>query len=448
MSSNREIEERLRRACENATPDVLPSVLSQCGRQRKGNVIDMKEATIKRKPVLKSRILSAAAACALLVAVLGGLGVYNANYAVASTVSIDVNPSVRIEVNQKERVLAVDSLNEDGKTVLGNMNLKGSDLNVAVNALIGSMVRNGYLSELANSVLISVNHDDPQKGAALQQKLAHEVNGLLEAEPFGGAVLSQTLSHDDEVNELAAAYGVSEGKAGLIKKLMAQNPLRTFEGLAALSINELNLLGASGAAALEQVEAIGSASDKAYIGREKALELALARAEVAESEASRIEVELDCDDGKMVYEVEFLAAGSEYEAELDARTGEVLEFNRDDHDDNNRDDDRYDDDNRDDDRDDDDNDRRKTAAPQTANAPSSTKAPSAGNLLSGEKARGIVLAHAGVSAGSAQDYDAELERENGRAVYEIDFKADGWEYEYEIDAETGEILRHEKELDD
>ena len=42
-----------------------------------------------------------------------------------------------------------------------DMDFSGSSLDVAVNAIIGSMLQNGYLNELANSVLISVDNNDP-----------------------------------------------------------------------------------------------------------------------------------------------------------------------------------------------------------------------------------------------------------------------------------------------
>ena len=62
-----------------------------------------------------------------------------------SIVGLDVNPSVELSINRKERVLKADALNEDARTILQGMDLKGVELNVAVNAIVGSMVSNGYL---------------------------------------------------------------------------------------------------------------------------------------------------------------------------------------------------------------------------------------------------------------------------------------------------------------
>ena len=42
----------------------------------------------------------------------------------------------------------------------------------------------------------------------------------------------------------------------------------------------------------------------------------------------------------------------------------------------------------------------------------------------------------------------ELDYEHGRKVYEITFYMGGYEYEYDIDAETGKVLKFEKDIDD
>ena len=66
---------------------------------------------------------------------------------------MDVNPSIELRINNAEKVIAAEALNEDAEIILEDMKLRGVDVDVATNALIGSMVKNGYLSELSNSIL-------------------------------------------------------------------------------------------------------------------------------------------------------------------------------------------------------------------------------------------------------------------------------------------------------
>ena len=122
--------------------------------------------------------------------------------------------------NRSEEVVKANALNDDANVILDGMDLKGVDLDVAVNAIIGSMLKNGYIDELRNSVLVSVENDDAAKGAALQERLTAEIEQLLSASSISGAVLSQTITDDQSLQQLADTYGISVGKAALIQNKM------------------------------------------------------------------------------------------------------------------------------------------------------------------------------------------------------------------------------------
>ena len=121
----RAIEEKIKRAVKNTQPDILHSVLNDC-QEQKGKVIWMTEQK-KNKQWIR-RLAAAAAVLAVVVGAFAGLTVYKANYAIASTVSLDVNPSIEIQINEKERVLAVHALNNDAEIVIGQMEFEGSSL--------------------------------------------------------------------------------------------------------------------------------------------------------------------------------------------------------------------------------------------------------------------------------------------------------------------------------
>ena len=63
-----------------------------------------------------------------------------------------------------------------------------------------------------------------------------------------------------------------------------------------------------------------------------------------------------------------------------------------------------------------------------------------------DAALAAALEHAGILPGSAENIVIKLENEDGRIIYEVDFTAEGYEYDYDIDALTGEIIDHEKEI--
>ncbi len=71
--------------------------------------------------------------------------------------------------------------------------------------------------------------------------------------------------------------------------------------------------------------AAASAVDE-YIGEAKAKSIALEHAKIAERNATFIKTQLDYDDGRVVYEVDFYSGNSEYDYEIDAVSGEIREY--------------------------------------------------------------------------------------------------------------------------
>lgn len=423
--TERELNHRLKTAFTHAAPDLLDPILSQRDAQ-KGTVILMSQP---KKKNLRARFAAAAAALALVIGLGAGLGTYRSGHAVAATVSLDVNPSIEIKVNKNEKVLEVIPRNEDAQTVIGTMDFTGSSLEVTVNALIGSMLRSGYLNELANSILVSVDDSDAARGKALEEKLAGEIDTLLHTGAFEGSVLSQTITADTGLDALAEQYGITAGKAQLIRQIITQDTRYSFEDLAPLSINELNLISESGSLQLVDVTATGAASDRAYIGIDAAKQAAKAyfldQLPVIDAEPGW-EWELDYEHGRMVYEIEFTYQnGSEYECTVDALTGEVLSGHHS--------------------RENGHGDHHTGSDAPSSSAPSE---PSSGTLIGADAARAAALAHAGVSETDAYGWECELDLDRGSYLYEVEFKSGGYEYSYDIDAGTGAVIRYEKERDD
>ncbi len=446
---NREIEAKLKRSVSAAAPDVLQQVISDC-KEQKGRVVYMEET--KKKKSIAARIAAVAAAFVVIAAGVTGFQIYRTNYRVASVVELDVNPSIEIQANGKEKVIDVIGRNKDGQTVIGNMDFKGSGLDVTVNALIGSMLRNGYLSELANSILISVDNDDAAKGADLERRLAAEINEILQSNTFEGAVLSQQISDNADIKKLAEQYDITVGKAQLIQQIAAKNPLYNFADLTTLSINELNLLRAnlsdSGDGALDSVNAIGNASDKAYLDEAAVKKVVFAHADVKEADVRGFRMELDYEHGLLVYEVEFYAGNYEYDYDVDAVNGTIISNDK---------------------------EWEETGAlpiPETGQdktqgqqpteqlteqkdtqgqqpAAQQTQKPTqqqTAAAIDQAKAKEIAFGHAGVAENQVSLVKAKLDYDDGIQKYEIEFYAGNYEYDYEINAADGSILKHEKEL--
>ena len=403
--TNEKMEQRLAAALEKTAPDDVSGVLSRC-EARKGTVINM---TKKKAP--KRRWTSLIAAC-LAVMLLGGGGLfYQQANAVASVVSLDVNPSIELKVNQSEKILACTPLNEDAKAILADMSngadLKGAKLDVAVNAIVGSLVRNGYLDSISSAIMISVEDKDTARAEKLQRELTSAVDGVLQTSEAKAAVLTQTLTQDAAREQQARENNISTGKAALVNRVLAINPSLKFDALAKLSVEELKDLAEAGAPAMP-------------IGMDAARTAAEQYAGTTALNSVTAEVDSELDESPAHYEVELHTAWGEFEYLVDAYTGNVLSGQK---------------------------DLLTTAS--VGNATAKPSAPS-GTVqdIGYAKAKSIALNHAGVSENQAYDMEIELDDEDGTLVYEVEFQSGNVEYSYEINAASGAILKHEAELDD
>ena len=127
-------------------------------------------------------------------------------------VSLDVNPGIELTINSKERVINANPINDEAQDILAEMDLKGSDIDVACNAIVGSMLTHGYLTDLSNSVLLSVNADDEQVGTEIEKRLSKHVNDYLETTEIAlAAALKKVGLNKSDVTNIKYEFDVERG---------------------------------------------------------------------------------------------------------------------------------------------------------------------------------------------------------------------------------------------
>ena len=148
--TERQLEERLRAALEHAAPNDVEGVLSRCA-PRQGGAIPHHGGPGQTQEAP----LAPSGRCRLPCAGCDGRWrrLLPPVQHCTSIISLDVNPGVELTVNRQEKVLSAAPTNEDAVDILDGMELKGTPLDVAMNAIVGSLVKNGYVDELANSIL-------------------------------------------------------------------------------------------------------------------------------------------------------------------------------------------------------------------------------------------------------------------------------------------------------
>lgn len=240
QSDHRQLNKKQIEAClTSATQDLVPDVLDRIDLSTPQETAELytRSVFMLRRRVIASLI----AACFCMIALAGGTYTYQ-NGRVDSVIGIDVNPSVELSVNKRNKVLSAQALNEDARNIMEQMDLKGVDLNVAVNAVIGAMVTNGYLTDADNAILVTVANDSVKKAKNLRSTVVGDIKTALKEQQLEAVVYDQQAIDEDQVKSFALDYGISYGKAYFLKELMDQNSSLTLEDmkdLASLNMEQI-----------------------------------------------------------------------------------------------------------------------------------------------------------------------------------------------------------------
>lgn len=236
------------------------------------------------------------AAVLLLCLCAGGFFAYTW-FSVKAVISIDINPGISLSLNRYEYVINAQPLNDDGADVLDDLNLERLDLDTALNALIGAMNRKGYLSEGATaSVFVSGKDED------YNQKLYREVSEDF-AHLAPSMVTQQADSQQPSDDQQPQSNETQTGST------QTQQP-------------DSSQAQQSDSPSTQQPQ---QSTDTA-VSLEQAQQLALQKAGLSDSEVTWKKLEQDEDDGRIVYELEFISGRTEYDCEIDAATGNFLKF--------------------------------------------------------------------------------------------------------------------------
>lgn len=230
------IEQQLREGFRALAPDSAEELLQQEVAAAVGDEWYLDGlGDVPRGLARYRRALTAVAACLVLLF----SGVLALLPKTATTVYLDVNPSVSLALDGREQVVRAEAINADGECLLEDMDLKGVPVEEALRELVGAMAGRGYLSDGQNVILLSVDGEDAALVDSLRSRLSRELSAAMKELLGAGVVLDQAVQADKALLRFSRELKVSPGKADLIRRLSQRDGELDEEELARLPLGQM-----------------------------------------------------------------------------------------------------------------------------------------------------------------------------------------------------------------
>lgn len=274
--NKKQINNNINDVFKNETPNFLFDIKEKCENTKQIEPVIYNQSN-KKTTVLK-RVAILIIVCTLFISgLLVGLLSNNINfYAKETSIILDVNPSVSIQLNNQNEVIECLANNKEGEEVLENITLDGVAFDTAIYAVISSMYTNGYLNNEKNSILVSVaSYNDNN---FVLNSISQQIDNVFKGNnQMKCSIIAQRFDFDKILEDKANQYKISMGKMYLIEKIIESNELYTQENLyelSQMSIHELDLIYQSIYKGNKEDEFV-SGKPSGFIENEKAIDYVL-----------------------------------------------------------------------------------------------------------------------------------------------------------------------------
>ena len=274
------------------------------------------EANTKRKPGWAK--FGTMAACLALVLCTGIATHAIRSNATAGTFTMDVNPSVEYTIAKSGAVKSIRSLNSDAENALSDVAPGKQSVETALTRTVAAYEACGYMENGEATVLISFD-SRLDANAELKASLSAEIQQALEqTDAVGTLVFHSELTENAEAAKIAEEFHVSLGRADWILTAANKTGLPTNE-VARMSLDEL--------LKFQEVSGISSSvCVSKFISLEEAKKIALKDAKLDELTQKIVftREELNRNQGKPCYLLEFYTGTNQYFYQIDAKSGSII----------------------------------------------------------------------------------------------------------------------------
>ncbi len=205
-----ELRNRLKRALDETPIDLLEDLVNTpVGKMVEHDEITEqfpRARTLPKKETKKTipifRYMAIAASLAFII--FSGNNYYQSMF--IGSLYLDVNPSIKLDIQRNDKVKDVIALNDDGKIITENVNVKNMNVSDAVISILKSYEDAGYIVSGEDIILLTAQLDERIRDTVIHDILNHYVS--INKHPM---ILSQDVSKDEDI---------LTGKTALVRKIV------------------------------------------------------------------------------------------------------------------------------------------------------------------------------------------------------------------------------------
>lgn len=190
------------------------------------NQMETAQTIQARKRRQYGKWIAAAAGFCFMVMIFAGYQFY---FSATAVISIDVNPSIELNINRFDTVISVKAYNEDGQDLAENLDVRFMKYGEAVQAIMDSDAFAGYRSEDDVVSVAVAGYDEKQ-----QEKILTDME-------FCAAAEKNMYCYYADGDEIAKAHeaGLSCGKYRAYLELQKLDPDVTVEEVRKMTMREI-----------------------------------------------------------------------------------------------------------------------------------------------------------------------------------------------------------------
>ena len=184
----------------------------------------------KKKIVILTIVL-----LAILIVIGGVIAILNTKVrnelydTVVSVITLDINPSIKLELDKDNKVVNMIALNEDAKDIVLN-NYEGNSLENVINEVTDKLIAKGYAQD---KLVILVG----TSGTITSNEVKDLIDKNLTTNNIDYNVIIPKIS--DTSSKLAKEYNITESKAAYLEEVIKNNSNLKIEDIKDMSINDI-----------------------------------------------------------------------------------------------------------------------------------------------------------------------------------------------------------------